>query len=64
MINRCRACGERCFKWAEDRVRCWGQVEPIDEIPSGDDLGPYWLHACKGHAPMYEGEPYREQNDD
>lgn len=37
---------------------CWGEVRAIDEIDWGDDWS--WVHACEGHASVYDGDVYEE----
>lgn len=60
--ERERCCGDWC--WAEDTDQgpCWGPVEVVGEIYPDEDGGHTWVHACKGHFDMYDGEgPYVPQ---
>lgn len=36
---------------------CWGEVDVRGEDSWGEDW--YWIHACEGHAGLWEGEPYK-----
>lgn len=52
-------CGADCDFTKTDPRPCWGEVHAIDEIETGD--GYEWVHACEGHAGVYDGIGYEEE---
>ena len=68
------SCGGDCYLYDNDdeqKIRpCWGDVDPIDEIDWGDELGWSWVHSCEGHWEQYQGsvnkynpKPREQEND-
>ena len=55
-----RCCNALCYT-GENRPEepCWGDVTCIDE--TWDDEDAYWVHACDGHQPAYEGGKYKPE---
>lgn len=56
-VEACQ-CGEtRCDYIGIDP--CWGKIKAIDEFEADGEQ--VWVHACTGHADMYEGGPYKPE---
>lgn len=61
--NPAACCGDHC--WAYPGLGgsgpCWGDVEVVDEIESGDDW--WWIHSCQGHMDERDGGKYRVEGE-
>lgn len=58
-VTPCGGCGAPCaWAWKDDKAEpCWGEVTAVDEVLEADG-GWCWIHACSGHAPVWDRKPY------
>lgn len=58
----CGGCKAGCaWDWVQDRGEpCWGRVEVVDDVIEADG-GRVYIHACQGHAGVWDSQPYRPE---
>lgn len=54
------SCGAGCaWEGTDDKEPCWGEIHVVGEYEEeGNMFGWGWIHACDGHAGMWDGDGY------